>query len=51
MNVKTICPTAEVQRMRTTVGQTALLYRGSAAALPLLVEHSQVSGLGGRDLQ
>jgi hypothetical protein len=45
MNAKTICPTAEVQR--TPVGQPALLQRGSAAALPLLVEHSQISGPGG----
>jgi hypothetical protein len=48
MNAKTICPTAEVQR--TTVGQPALLQRGIAAALPLLVEHSQISGLGGQRL-
>jgi hypothetical protein len=48
MNAKTLCPPAEVQR--TTVGQPALLQRGSAAALPLLVEHSQISGLGGQRL-
>jgi hypothetical protein len=48
MNAKTLCPTAEVQR--TTVGQPALMGRGSAAALPLLVEHSHISGLGGQRL-
>jgi hypothetical protein len=31
---------------RTPVGQPALIWRGSAAALLLLVEHSQISGLG-----
>jgi hypothetical protein len=45
---KPICPTVEVQR--TTVGQTALLQRGSAAALPLSVGHPQISSLGGQRL-
>jgi hypothetical protein len=35
---------------RTPVGQPALIWRGSTAALPLLVEHSQISGLGGQRL-
>jgi hypothetical protein len=48
MNAKTLCPTAEVQR--TAVGQPALMGRGSAAALPLLVEHSHISGLGSQRL-
>jgi hypothetical protein len=38
MNAKTICPTTEVQR--TTVEQTALPYRGSAAALPISFCHT-----------
>jgi hypothetical protein len=49
MNAKTLCPTAEVQR--TTVGQPAQMGRGSAAALPLLVEHSHISGLGGQSVR
>lgn len=48
MIAKTIYPTAGVQR--TPVGRPALIWRGSAAALPLLVEHSQISGLGGQRL-
>jgi hypothetical protein len=48
MNAKTLCPTAEVQR--TTVGQPALIQRGSAAALPLLVEHSHISGPRGPEI-
>jgi len=48
MGAKTICPTAEVRR--TTVGQMALLQRGSAAAFPLLVGHPQISGPGGAEI-
>jgi hypothetical protein len=48
MNAKTSCPTAEVRC--TTVGQMALLQGGSAAALPLLVGHSHISGPGGQRL-
>jgi hypothetical protein len=48
MGAKTICPTAEVRC--TTVGQMALLQRGSAAALPLLVGHPQISGPLGQRL-
>ena len=39
-----------VQQQRTTEGQTALLQRGSTAAVPLLVEHSHISDLGGQRL-
>jgi hypothetical protein len=48
MNAKTICPTAEVQR--TTVGAGRYCSEASAAVLPLLVEHSQISGPGGQRL-
>ena len=48
MNAKTICLKAEVQR--TPVGQPALLWWGSSAALPLLVGHSHISGPGGQRL-
>jgi hypothetical protein len=44
-----LCSTAEV--WCTPAGQTALLWWGSTAALPLLVGHSQISGpLGQRSV-
>jgi hypothetical protein len=49
MNAKD--PSVQQRRWRrTTVGQTALLQRGSAAELPLSGGHPQISGPGGQRL-
>ena len=49
MNAKTVC----LKKRRCSAppaGQLALLQRGSAAALPLLVGHSHMSGPGGQEI-
>ena len=47
MNAKTVVQPR--RRSTPSAGQTALLQRGSTAAVPLLLEHSQISDLGTRD--